>query len=92
MQYSYDKNKKVLNLAKHGLDFDDAKQVIESNKTITYEDDRFGYGEQRFITIGLLQNALVVIVTSETENEIRIISMRKAEKHEQAKYYENINR
>ena len=91
MQYSYDKNKKALNLAKHGFDFDDAKQVIERNKTITYEDDRFGYGEQRFITIGLLQNALVVIVTSETENEIRIISMRKAEKHEQAKYYENIN-
>ena len=92
MQYSYDKNKKALNLVKHGLDFDDAKQVIESNKTITYEDDRFGYGEQRFITIGLLQNALVAIVTSETENVIRIISMRKAEKHEQTKYYENINR
>ena len=92
MQYSYDKNKKVLNLAKHGLDFDDAKRVIESNETVTFEDDRFDYGEQRFITIGLLQDALVAIVTSETENKIRIISMRKAEKHEQTKYYENINR
>ena len=92
MQYSYDKNKKVINLAKHGFDFDDAKQVIESDKAVTFEDNRFEYGEQRFITIGLLQNALVVIVTSETENKIRIISMRKAEKHEQAKYYENINR
>ena len=89
MQYSYDKNKKALNLAKHGLDFDDAKLVIESNKTVTYEDDRFDYGEQRFITIGLLQNALVAIVTSETEKEIRIISMRKADKNEQAIYYEN---
>ena len=91
MQYSYDKNKKALNLVKHGLDFDDAKRVIESNKTVTYEDDRFDYGEQRFITIGLLQDVLVAIVTRETENEIRIISMRKAEKHEQTKYYENIN-
>ena len=89
MQYSYGKNKKALNLAKHGLDFDDAKLVIESNKTVTYEDDRFDYGEQRFITIGLLQNALVAIVTSETEKEIRIISMRKADKNEQAIYYEN---
>ncbi len=89
MQYSYDKNKKALNLAKHGLDFDDAKRVIKSNKTVTYEDDRFDYGEQRFITIGLLQNTLVAIVTSETENEIRIISMRKADKNEQAIYYEN---
>ena len=92
MQYSYDKNKKASNLAKHGLDFNDAKRVIESNKTVTFEDVRFDYGEQRFITIGLLQNALVAIVTSETENVIRIISMRKAEKHEQTKYHENINR
>jgi uncharacterized protein len=89
VQYGYDKNKKALNLAKHGLNFDDAKQVIESNKTVTYEDDRFDYGEQRFITIGLLQDVLVVIVTSETEKEIRIISMRKADKNEQAIYYEN---
>jgi uncharacterized protein len=89
MQYSYNKNKKALNLAKHGFDFDDAKLVIESKKTVTYEDDRFDYGEQRFITIGLLQNALVAIVTSETEKEIRIISMRKADKNEQAIYYEN---
>lgn len=92
MQYRYDKNKKALNLTKHGFDFDDAKLVIESNKTVAFEDNRFDYGEQRFITIGLLHNVLVVIVTSETENEIRIISMRKAEKHEQTKYDENINR
>ena len=89
MQYSYDKNKKALNLAKHGFDFDDAKRVIESGKTVTFEDDRFDYGEQRFIAIGLLQNVLVAIVTCETENEIRIISMRKADKNEQAIYYEN---
>ena len=92
MQYSYDKTKKVLNLKKHGFDFDDAKQVIEGDKTVTFEDNRFNYGEQRFITIGLWQNALVLIVTSETEKEMRIISMRKAEKHEQTKYHENINR
>lgn len=89
MQYSYDKTKKELNLKKHGLNFDDPKLVIESNKTVTFEDNRFDYGEQRFITIGLLHDALVVIVTSETEKEIRIISMRKADKNEQAIYYEN---
>ena len=91
MQYRYDKAKKVLNLKKHGLDFDDARQVIESTKTLTFEDNRFDYGEQRFITLGLLQGLLVVIVTSETENEIRIISMRKADKHEQAIYHANQN-
>jgi len=68
MQYCYDKVKKALNFKKHGLDFDDAKQVIESAKTLTFEDNRFDYGEQRFITLGLLHKLLVVIVTSETEN------------------------
>lgn len=90
MQYRYDKAKKAANLKKHGLDFDDAKQVIESVKSLTFEDNRFDYGEQRFITLGLLQGFLVVIVTSETENEIRIISMRKADKNEQAIYQANI--
>lgn len=90
MQYSYDKTKKVLNLKKHGLDFDDVKLVIESGKTLTFKDTRFEYGEQRFITLDMLQDTLVVIVTSETENEIRIISMRKADKNEQAIYYENL--
>lgn len=89
MQYTYDKTKKALNLKKHGLDFDNAKQVIESAKTVTFEDNRFDYGEQRYITLGLLQGILVVIVTSETDNEIRIISMRKADKNEQAIYYTN---
>ncbi len=89
MQYSYNNTKKALNLAKHGLDFDDARLVIESGKTVTFEDNRFDYGEQRFITLGLLQDSLVVIVTSETDKEIRIISMRKADKNEQAIYYEN---
>lgn len=89
MQYSYDKNKKALNLVKHGFDFDDARLVIESGKTVTFEDARFDYGEPRYITLGLLHDVLVVIVTSETEKEIRIISMRKADKNEQAIYYEN---
>jgi len=89
MQYSYNNTKKALNLAKHGLDFDDARLVIESGKTVTFEDNRFDYGEQRFITLGLLQDSLVVIVTSETDKEIRIISMRKADKNEQAIYYGN---
>ena len=90
MRYSYDPEKKVLNLKKHGLDFDDARGVIESDHTVTFEDRRFDYGETRYLTLGLLHGAVVIIATAETDKTIRIISMRKADKHEQKIYYENL--
>jgi uncharacterized protein len=90
MRYSYDRLKKAANLKKHGLDFDDARQVIESGQTVTFEDNRFEYDEPRFITMGMLSGAVVVIVTTESDTEIRIISMRKAEKDEQKIYFGNL--
>ncbi len=90
MQYSYDINKNESNIKKHGLNFKDAYLVIESGKTVTFEDHRFDYGEPRYITLGFLGVVLVVIVTSETESEIRIISMRRATRHEREIYNENI--
>lgn len=90
MRYSFDPAKRAGNLKKHGLDLTDAQGVIESGQTVTFEDRRFDYGEERFVTLGPLNDTLVVIVTAETENHIRIISMRKADRHEQAIYRENI--
>ena len=89
MRYSYDPEKKTANLKKHGFNFDNAKQVIESAQTVTFEDRRFDYGETRYLTLGLLQDIVVIITTVETNKTIRIISMRKADKHEQKIYYEN---
>lgn len=48
------------NLKKHGYDFEDAPQVIESDHTVTFEDRRFAYDEQRFITLGMLRGEVVV--------------------------------
>ena len=90
MRYTYDPVKRKANLAKHGYDFDDAAQIIESSGTVTFEDRRFDYGEQRFITLGLLRDEVVVVVSAETDEEIRIISMRKAEKSEQDIYYRHL--
>lgn len=89
MRYSYDPKKKASNLKKHGLNFDDARGVIESAQTVTFEDLRFDYGEVRYLTLGLLHGVVVIITTAETDKAIRIISMRKADKHEQKIYYEN---
>ena len=90
MRYSFDLAKRAANLKKHGYDLADAPKVIESGKTVTFEDRRFGYGEERFVTLGPLGDVLVTIVTAETEDHIRVISMRKADRHEQSNYRENL--
>lgn len=89
MRYSHDPKKKAANLKKHGLDFDDARSVIEGGQTVTFEDRRFDYDEVRYVTLGLLHGEVVAIATAETETTIRIISMRKADKNEQKIYHEN---
>ena len=90
MRFRFDPVKRAANLKKHGLDLADARQVIESGQTVTFEDKRFDYSEERFVTLGPLGDTLVAVVTAETEDHIRIISMRKADRHEQAIYRENL--
>lgn len=90
MRYIFDPKKQAANLKKHGYDFDDAPQVIESGRTVTFEDRRFDYDEQRFITLGVLRDDVVVIATAETDETIRVISMRKAERNEEKIYYDNL--
>ena len=90
MRYSFDPAKQASNLKKHGFDLADAPRVIESGQTVTFEDRRFDYSEERFVTLGPLHDMLVVLVTAETDDDIRIISMRKADRHEQGIYRENL--
>lgn len=58
--------------------------------TFTYEDDRFDYGEKRFVTLGFLGRVVVSIVHTETQDEIRVISCRKATTKEQAILFQNL--
>lgn len=74
---TWSERKRALNLKEHGLDFADAAQVFEG-MTFTYEDDRFAYREHRFVTLGLLAGVPVSIAHTETNDEIRVISFRKA--------------
>ncbi len=60
MRYTFDPEKNAANLKKHGYDFEDAPQMIESDRTVTFEDRRFAYDEQRFITLGMLRGEVVV--------------------------------
>ena len=89
MNIVYDEKMRKSNLVKHGFDFVDAA-IVFAGITYTVEDRRFDYGEQRFVILGLLQDKVVVIVHTEAGDEIRIISMRKALKHEEVIYFKNI--
>jgi uncharacterized protein len=89
VRYSFDPSKRSANLKKHGFDLAAAPTVIESGNTVTFEDKRFEYDEERFVTLGLHQGNVVVIVTAEAGEDVRVISMRKADKHEQKIYFEN---
>ena len=89
MNFEWDENKRLSNLEKHGIDFIDAP-IIFKGYTLTVEDDRFDYGEQRFITIGILNERVVVVIHTEKKDFIRIISIRKASKYERKNYFATI--
>jgi len=89
MRFTWYEAKRESNLKDHGLDFVDAREAF-SGPTFTYQDDRFDYGEERFVTLGLLRGLVVSIVHTETPRRIHIISFRRATKHEQAIFFKNL--
>ena len=64
MEFTWSETKRAANIKAHGLDFVDAASVFEG-VTFTFEDDRFSYGEQRFVTLGLLAGIAVSVVHME---------------------------
>ena len=89
MLFEWDERKRRANLKIHKLDFRDAPDVFDG-PTVTYEDDRFRYDEQRFVTLGLLKSIAVSIVHTETPEKIRIISFRKATRNEEAYLFKSL--
>jgi uncharacterized protein len=89
VRYAWDEAKRAANLRKHGLDFVDVPEVF-AGPTCTVEDSRLAYGEQRLLSFGFLRGLCVSIVHTETEDEIRIISFRKATRRETAFFVENL--
>jgi uncharacterized DUF497 family protein len=89
MEISYDPAKRDATLANRGLDFADALTVF---KGPTYDavDDRFDYGEERILTVGLLLGRMVIVVWRQRGLCRHIISMRKANDREQDRYRERL--
>ena len=89
MRFEWDENKRLANIHKHGFDFTDVSSVFDSD-TVAVEDDRYNYGEQRFVTFGLFQGRVIAVVHTENDDLVRIISARKATKYEQQIYFEQV--
>jgi uncharacterized DUF497 family protein len=88
VQYEWDNGKAAENLRKHGVDFADAIASLEDPNRVEEIDDRFIYDEERVQVIGMAHSrVLFVIVTLPGEDTCRIISARRATRHEQDRYY-----
>jgi len=85
MRITFDPAKRQRTMDTRGLDMRRAGEVF-AGLTLTVTDDRRDYGETRFITIGLLDSRMVVMVWTWRDGARRIISLRKANDREQALY------
>lgn len=85
MPITFDPAKRDKTLEERGLDFADAQLVFDS-LLIENPDERFDYGEDRWITVGLIRDRMVVVVWTQRGNDRHIISMRKANDREQRRY------
>lgn len=87
MRYIWDEQKNAANIAKHGIRFAEAAQVFEG-EILQWPDERYHYGEERWIAIGVTQGQEVFVVyVEEGEDICRIVSARPATRHERALYW-----
>jgi uncharacterized DUF497 family protein len=87
VRFTWDQNKNVANVRRHGIAFEDAKRVFDG-PTVEREDDRFDYGETRMYAIGLVNGIeLTVIYTDLDDDERHLISAWRAEPHERRYFW-----
>ena len=87
MEYEWDNNKALTNLAKHDVSFEEAKTVFDDPLYVDFYDPDHSYNEQRFILLGeSTQGRLLFVSYMERNNAIRIISAREATQSERKAY------
>ena len=89
MRFAWDEAKREANIRKHGIDFIGSEELFEGY-TVTIEVDRFDYGEQRFVTFGILEGRVLAAAHTESADVIRIISIRKATRREEESYFSSL--
>ena len=85
MGFQWDEAKSVANEGKHGISFLQAAQIFRG-PILKQPDDRKDYGEQRVIALGAHDGNVLCVVFTERDGDLRLISARKASKHEREQY------
>ena len=89
-KFIWEENKNLANLKKHGVDFNDAARAWYDPDRLDFFDEEHSLEETRWIFLGAVAGVVLYVVETEPdENTVRIISARKALKHEQEVYYAN---
>jgi len=91
LKFEWSDEKNILNLKKHHVSFEEAKEVFSDPLHISKLDHRFGYFEERWITVGATTHESILVVANmffdeDGEEIIRIISARKANQKERIFY------
>jgi uncharacterized DUF497 family protein len=92
MNFDWDNNKNQSNIAKHGISFEEAIAIFDDPNILNYEDTRFNYGETRFVSIGQIilvtqeKTVSIVVIHTQRNQTIRLISARKANERERKRY------
>ena len=89
LRFEWDEAKNRQNVRKHGVSFDEAQTVFLDDYAIRFYDPDHSQDEERFIMLGMsfkLQILVVCHCYRKSDSLIRIISARKATRHEATQY------
>ena len=89
MKITFDPAKRRATLEERGVDFADAAEVF-AGPVLEIVDDRFDYGEERTATFGLVGKRMMTVIWTQRGDARHVISMRKANRREQARYRERL--
>lgn len=92
MKFEWDESKREANIVKHGIDFADVPEVFDGPMLVRLDARQDYGGEDRWFGLGLLRAmvAVVIYVQWEDEDTIRIISARRATRHESRHFHKRI--
>lgn len=91
--FDWDDNKNKINIAKHGISFEEASSVFLDERALLFDDPEHSEEEDRFLLLGMSEDANLCIVCHcyrESDTVIRLISARKATKKESERYVRGI--